>query len=135
MRSASRSPSVRSSRCDPVKDIDSSAPIVMIPMMTTTTSISTSVNPALRGARELRLRTAGGRAGLLPVGVLTGAGLGVQVPVADVGVLALATLLALGAEGIQVVLAPVRAGIDVLVVVPPGVFERAVLDVAALAPI
>src|SRR5580658_6888738 len=140
MRSASRSPSLCNSRSGPVNDNDSSAPTVTMPMMTTTTRISSSVKPPLCGALELELSTAvrgvaSATVAALLVAVLVVAGLGIQVPVADVRILALATFLAVGAEGVHVVFATMRAGIDVLVVIAPGVFQVTVLDVAALLPI
>src|SRR5580658_4313936 len=69
------------------------------------------------------------------VGALTGPGLGIHVPVAHVGILALATFLAVGTEGVQVVFMAMGAGVGVLVVIAPGVLQGSVLDVTALAPV
>src|SRR5580692_3502176 len=135
MRSASRSPSVRSSRSGPVKDIDSTAPTVMTPMMTITTRISRRVNPPLRAPLASRFSTAWRRVALRAVGGLSVAGFGVQVPVADIRILAFPAFLAVGAKRVEVEFAAMGAGIDILIVEAPGILERAVLDVAALAPV
>src|SRR5512143_962436 len=91
------------------------AMLVMMPMMMMTTSTSSSVKPEAAAA-------AGRRRDVLIV-----------VPVAVVGIGALATRLAIGAEGEEVVVA-VRARRDVLVVVAPRILAQ-VLDVAALLPV
>src|SRR5262245_25112110 len=83
--------------------------LTMIPMITMTTRISSSVKP------ETRWRI--GSCGLL------------DIPVADVGIVALAAGLAVGPEGIEVELAA-RAGTQVHVIVVPGILAQA-LQVAA----
>src|SRR5665213_49069 len=132
MRSTSRSPSVCNSRSGPVKDSDSSAPAMTTPMMTITTRISISVKPPLACWRGM---CGTGRPLSGTGGALTGSGFDIHIPVANVGIFAFAAFLAVGAEGIQVVLVAVRAGIHILVVIAPRVLEGAVLDVAALAPV
>src|SRR5206468_5031919 len=92
---------------------DSSMPAITTPMMTTTTSSSTSVKPAV-AAIAVRLL--------------------VEVPVADIGVIAFAAQAAIGAEGVQVVLAAMRARQVVLVVVAPRILVD-VLQVAARPPV
>src|SRR5579862_5282565 len=99
--------------------------MVRMPMMTTTTMISTSVKPPLDLRRAIRSGT----------GARTGVELGIQVPVANVRIFALATFLTVGAEGVEVIVATMGTGIDILVVVAPGVLEGSFLDIAALAPV
>src|SRR5688572_22361284 len=81
-------------------------------MITTTTSTSIKVNPARR-ARMTLLRF--------------------RIPIADVGVDAFPARLPVRAEREKVVFAAMRAGVDVLVIVAPGVLAR-LLHVAARAP-
>src|ERR1017187_2504365 len=99
-------------------------PAATMPMISTTTSISMSVKPA--GGRKVRMRV-GDRA---PVVLL----LLIVVPISNVGVDALTARLTISAEREQVVLAAVRAGIDILVVVSPRIPGHA-LDVAPGSPV
>src|SRR5512146_1114349 len=115
MRDSSRLLSVSSSVSLPAKLIDSSMPAVTIPMIRTTTKSSSSVNPACLEAR-LRARAA----------VASGATprlLG-EVPVADIGVGTVATLLVVGAQRVQVIGLSMRAWIRVLVRMSPGVIGK-----------
>src|SRR5262245_63159718 len=79
---------------------------MMMPMMTSTTRSSSSVKP------DARARCGGppGSAELLR-----------DVPVADIGIRALATGLVVGAERIEVVVTAARARRDVSVIVAPGI--------------
>src|SRR5215831_981134 len=115
---SSRSLSRSRSRSRPVTLTESRIPAVTMPMITTTTRISTSVKPApLRKARNF--------AGTPLVG---------DVPVPDVGIDAIATGGAVSSQAEEVVLLTVAAGVDVLVVVSPGVLADA-LQVAARTPV
>src|SRR5947207_2215930 len=91
-------------------------------MMTTTTMISISVKPALSAPARAHSRLIVGRK-------LVG-----EIPVADVGVDALAARLAVGAERVQVIRLAVRAGVDILIFVPPRILAHAV-EVAAGLPV
>src|ERR1700752_2286836 len=91
-------------------------------MMRTTTRISISVKPAPPASARPRARDR--RAARLVA----------EVPVADVGVDPLAPGLAVGAERVKVVLLAVRAGVDILILVPPGILAHA-LEVAARLPV
>src|SRR5262245_51672337 len=93
--------------------MDSTTVAAVIPMIRTTTSSSMSVKP---------LECCLVRALLL------------GIPITDVGVRSFAARLIVGAEGVQIVFAAVRAGVHVLIVVPPGVLADA-LDVAARTPV
>src|SRR6185437_2446005 len=119
-RLCSRVPSRSSSLSRPVTLTDSSMAAEMTPMMATTTRISISVKPRAAGA--------------LAAGRRRRCGLVADVPVADVGIEAFTAGCAIGSEAEQVVLFAVRARVDVLVVVPPGVLADA-LQVAARAPV
>src|ERR1700758_5583309 len=96
-------------------------PAEMMPMMTTTTRISISVKPAAGAA-------------LRPAGALAPAALVAHVPVADVGIDALAPGGSIGSHAEQVVLPAVRARVDVLIVVPPGILADP-LQIAAGPPV
>src|SRR5262245_39705123 len=111
MRSASRSSWV--SRLSPPKVMTATADIR--PMMNTTIMISTSVKPAGERTRRVVL--------LLRF-----------VPVANVCIGAFAAFLAVGAEGIHVVLPAVGTGVAVLIRIAPGIRTDA-LDVTVLAPV
>src|SRR5205085_1292414 len=91
-------------------------------MMTTTTMISISVKPALSAPARAHSRLIVGRK-------LVG-----EIPVADVGVDALAARLAVGAEREEVIRLAVRTGIDILIFVPPRILAHAV-EVAAVLPV
>src|SRR5215469_15182704 len=118
MRLNNRSLSRSRSRSRPVRLTVSMIPAEISPMIATTTSNSIRVNPA--PPRSPRRR---GRDGLLR-----------EVPVADVGIDAVAAGLAVGPEGAQVVGFAVRAGEGEHVIVPPGILADA-LDVAAGLPV
>src|SRR6185437_3786545 len=111
MRDSRRLLSVSSSVSLPAKLMDRSIPAVTTPMMTTTTRSSRSVKPASREARLARQPV---------VRAATPTSLG-EVPVANVGVGAVAARLIVGAQGEEVVGLSMRAGVDVLVRMPPGV--------------
>src|SRR5687767_6026685 len=81
--------------------MESIAVAIMIAMITTTTSISISVKPA-----PCR------RGSLLPL---------FNIPVADVGVGPFAARLRIRTQGEEVILAAMRAGVDVLIVVTPWI--------------
>src|SRR5215468_4238775 len=100
---------------------DSTIPAVRTPMITTTTRISIRVKPqaAPRAAR----------ASLLTEARLLG-----DVPVADVGIEALAAGGVIGSEAVQVVFLAMRAGEDVLVVISPWILADA-LQVATRPPV
>src|SRR5262249_8475248 len=96
-------------------------PAVTMPMITTTTRISTRVKPRapapLREARNF-----------------AGTPLVRDIPVPDVGVEAITTGRTVSSQAEEVVLLTVAAREDILVVVPPGVLADA-LQVAARAPV
>src|SRR5579862_223416 len=119
MRLYRRSLSRSRSRSRPVRLTVSRIPADTSPMISTTISISISVNPAAGrpGRRRRRL-----------------GGLLVEIPVTDVRIDAVAAGLAVGTEGADVVSLAVRAGEREHVVVAPGVLADA-LDVAALFPV
>src|SRR5215472_4413436 len=119
LKSASRrSLSRSSSRSRPVTLTERRMPAVTMPMITTTTRISTRVKPAPRGKTRN----------------FAGTPLVADIPVADVGIDAIATGGTVSSEAEEVVLLAVRARVDVLVVVPPRVLADA-LQVAARAPV
>src|ERR1700680_852337 len=91
------------------------------PMMTTPIRISISVKP--RTALGARLRA-----------IMAPAPLLAEVPVADVGIDALAADYPISSEAEQVVLLAVRARIHVLIVVAPGILADP-LEVAAGSPV
>src|SRR5262249_22257965 len=99
----------------------------MIPMISTTTRISSSVKPPgglqprageLGSLRRLRHEGPCDRDGVVTART---ASLVSDVPVADIGIVAVAAGLAIGAERVEVVIPPVSARKRVLVVVAPGV--------------
>src|SRR5215813_10139543 len=118
MRASSRSPSFSSSRSRPLVVTESTTAAVITPMMVITTRISMSVKPRVRSQR-------------IPT---RGARLVADVPVADVGIDTLAARLAIGAEAVEVIFLAVLAGVDVEIVIAPGVLVQ-VLDVAARLPV
>src|SRR5687767_15459855 len=78
----------------------------MMPMITSTTSTSSSVKPGTRRGHRGPVRSAGSF---------------LDVPVADVRIGAFAALLVVGAEGVEVVVAAACAGRDVGIVVAPRI--------------
>src|SRR5579863_3983468 len=112
MSANSRSLSRCRSGSRPVRLTVSRIPADTNPMMATTTSSSISVKPAPARCAALL----------------------VEVPVADVGIDAVAARLAVGSERAQVVRLAVRPGKDVLVLVSPWILADA-LDVAAGLPV
>src|SRR5205807_5837366 len=116
---SSRSLSFSSSRSRPVRLSDSSTPAEITPMMRTTTRISTSVKPApARRAHPDRMVAA----------------LVAEIPVADIGIDAIAPGLAVGPQGVQVVRLAVRAGEYVQIRIPPRILADP-LEVAAGLPV
>src|SRR6516164_1680839 len=120
-------------------------PAVMMPMFTTTTRISTRVKPRAPGIRAWRPATLWPPHEIALAVTVEPAPLGkprnfaatplvADIPVADVGIDAITAGSAVGSEAVEVVLLAVRARIDVLVLVPPGVFADA-LQVAARTPV
>src|SRR6185312_4774135 len=124
MRDSSRLLSVSRSVSLPAKLMDSSIPAVTTPMMTTTTRSSSSVKPASRDARPARPARPPAARGATP------ASLG-EVPVANVGVGAVAARLIVGAECEEVIGLSMRARICVLVIMPPGILGEP-LDVGSV---
>src|SRR6202142_3108839 len=125
---AKRSRSCSSARSLPVAPRLRIAPARMMPMITTTTRISRRVKP-----RPRRRRAGQFGAAVTAMATLARAASVVEVPVADVGVDALAPCLAVRAQRKQVVL-PVGSRNLVLVIVAPRILVQ-VLEVAPGTPV
>src|SRR6185437_5044663 len=111
MRDSNRLLSVSSSVSLPAKLMDISIPAVTTPMMTTTTSSSSSVKPA---SRDARLADVPAVRGATPISLR-------EIPVANVGVGAVAARLIVGSQGEEIIGLSMCARVDVLVSMSPGV--------------